>query len=45
MTTILLFGAVGVSGDMSDNDELCAVAAIQGAGFIADTGAESPSQR
>lgn len=40
-----LCGAVGVSGDTSDNDELCAVAAIQGAGFVADTGAESPPPR
>lgn len=33
-----LRGAVGVSGDTSDNDELCAVAAVQAAGLIADTG-------
>ena len=33
-----LIGAVGVSGDTSDNDELCAIAGIEGAGFKADTG-------
>ena len=31
-------GAVGVTGDTSDNDEACAVAAIEAAGFEADTG-------
>lgn len=34
-----LLGAVGVSGDTSDNDEICAVAGIAAAGLIADTGA------
>jgi len=34
-----LIGAVGVTGDTSDNDELCAVAGIKAAGLIADTGA------
>ena len=34
-----LLGAVGISGDTSDNDELCAVAGIEAAGLIADTGA------
>lgn len=33
-----ILGAVGISGDTSDNDELCAVFGIQAAGFIADTG-------
>ena len=32
-------GAVGVSGDLSDNDEICAVAGIEAAGLAADTGA------
>ncbi len=32
-------GAVGVTGDISDNDEICAVAGIEAAGFVADTGA------
>jgi uncharacterized protein GlcG (DUF336 family) len=34
-----LLGAIGISGDTSDNDEICAVAGIQAAGLIADTGA------
>ena len=34
-----LEGCVGVSGDTSDNDELCALAGIQAAGLVADTGA------
>jgi len=34
-----LMGAVGISGDTSDNDELCAVAGIAAAGLAADTGA------
>ena len=33
-----LLGAVGISGDTSDNDELCAVAGISAAGLVADTG-------
>ncbi|MEI2386795.1 heme-binding protein [Breoghania sp. JC706] len=32
-------GAVGITGDTSDNDEACAVAGIQAAGLVADTGA------
>jgi uncharacterized protein GlcG (DUF336 family) len=34
-----LLGAVGVSGETSDNDEICAPAGIAAAGLIADTGA------
>lgn len=34
-----LIGAVGITGDTSSNDELCAVAGIEAAGYIADTGA------
>lgn len=34
-----LLGAVGVTGDTSDNDEICAVAGIVAAGLAADTGA------
>ncbi len=34
-----VLGAVGVSGDTSDNDELVAVAGIEAAGLKADTGA------
>jgi uncharacterized protein GlcG (DUF336 family) len=33
-----LVGAVGVSGDTSDNDELAAIAGIEAAGFTAETG-------
>jgi uncharacterized protein GlcG (DUF336 family) len=33
-----ILGAVGVTGDLSDNDEICAVHAIQAAGLVADTG-------
>lgn len=33
-----LLGAIGISGDTSDNDEVCAVAGIHAAGFYADTG-------
>ncbi len=31
-------GAVGISGDIGDNDEICAVMGIQAAGFAAATG-------
>jgi uncharacterized protein GlcG (DUF336 family) len=34
-----LLGAVGISGDTSDNDELCALAGIAAAGLVADSGA------
>lgn len=34
-----LIGAVGISGDTSDNDEVCAIAGITAAGLVADTGA------
>ncbi len=33
-----LLGAVGVTGDISDNDEKCAVAGIEAAGLVADVG-------
>lgn len=33
-----LFGAVGVSGDTSDNDEMCAIAGIEAAGLTANAG-------
>jgi len=33
-----ILGAVGVTGDSSDNDEACAVAAVEAAGLTADTG-------
>jgi uncharacterized protein GlcG (DUF336 family) len=34
-----LLGAIGVSGDSSDNDEICALAGIAAAGLVADAGA------
>lgn len=33
-----LLGAVGITGDTSDNDELCAVAGIEATGFAAVAG-------
>jgi uncharacterized protein GlcG (DUF336 family) len=33
-----LLGAVGVSGDTSDNDEACAIAGIEAAGMKANAG-------
>jgi len=33
-----MIGAVGISGDNSDNDELAAIAGIEAAGFAADPG-------
>jgi uncharacterized protein GlcG (DUF336 family) len=33
-----ILGAVGISGDTSENDEACAVAGIKAAGLSADTG-------
>jgi uncharacterized protein GlcG (DUF336 family) len=32
-------GAVGISGDASEKDEMAAIAGIEAAGFKADTGA------
>ncbi|MGZ5938385.1 MAG: GlcG/HbpS family heme-binding protein [Rhizomicrobium sp.] len=34
----VLLGAVGISGDTSDNDEACAIAGIEAAGLKANTG-------
>ncbi len=33
-----IIGAVGVTGDTSDNDEICAIAGIEAVGFQADGG-------
>jgi uncharacterized protein GlcG (DUF336 family) len=33
-----ILGAVGISGDTSENDEMCAVYGIGCAGLVADTG-------
>lgn len=35
-------GAVGVSGDTSDNDETCLIPAVRAAGFTPDTGDKLP---
>jgi len=34
----VILGAVGITGDNSDNDEACAISAIEKAGFVADGG-------
>ena len=33
-----VIGSIGISGDISDNDEACAIAGIQQAGFEAEVG-------
>lgn len=33
-----ILGAIGISGDTSDNDELCAIAGVEAAGLVIDTG-------
>ena len=33
-----IVGAVGITGDTSDNDEACAIAGISAAGFVPDIG-------
>lgn len=35
-------GAIGVSGDTSDNDELALLPAVEAAGLVADTGGKDP---
>jgi uncharacterized protein GlcG (DUF336 family) len=37
-TSGAIIGAIGISGDTSDNDELCLVAAVEAQGLVADTG-------
>jgi len=34
-----IIGSIGISGDDSDNDEICAVSGVAAAGLIPDTGA------
>ena len=34
----VILGAIGISGDTSDNDELAGVKGIEAAGFMADAG-------
>ncbi|MFN3350370.1 GlcG/HbpS family heme-binding protein [Pseudorhodoplanes sp.] len=38
-----IIGAVGISGDTSDNDEICAIAGIEAAGLKADPGGAKTS--
>jgi uncharacterized protein GlcG (DUF336 family) len=33
-----VIGAVGISGDVADNDEKCAIAGVEAAGLTADPG-------
>jgi uncharacterized protein GlcG (DUF336 family) len=33
-----IIGAIGISGDVSDNDEICCIAGIEAAGLMADAG-------
>jgi uncharacterized protein GlcG (DUF336 family) len=33
-----IIGSVGISGDTSDNDEICSVAGVQASGLVPDTG-------
>lgn len=37
-----IIGAIGMSGDTSDNDEKCVIAGVTGEGLIADTGDQRP---
>lgn len=37
-----MLGAIGISGDTSDNDERCALLAVEQAGLLADNGDQSP---
>ena len=34
----IVLGALGITGDSSDNDEACAIEGIHGVGFVADGG-------
>jgi uncharacterized protein GlcG (DUF336 family) len=33
-----IVGSIGISGDTSDNDEVCAIAGVESEGLVADTG-------
>jgi uncharacterized protein GlcG (DUF336 family) len=37
-----ILGAIGISGDTSDNDEIALIAAVEGQGLVADTGDKRP---
>lgn len=38
-----ILGAVGISGDNSENDEVCAIYGIESAGLVADPGPPAPA--
>jgi uncharacterized protein GlcG (DUF336 family) len=38
----IILGSIGISGDVSEKDEDCAVYGIAAAGLVADTGGEDP---
>ena len=38
----VVIGAVGISGDTSDNDEICSLAGVAAAGYVAQTGFRPP---
>jgi uncharacterized protein GlcG (DUF336 family) len=38
----IVIGAIGISGDVSEKDEECALHGIAAAGLVADTGGEDP---
>ena len=38
----VIIGAIGISGDVSEKDEECALHGIAAAGLVADTGGEDP---
>lgn len=40
--TGVVIGAIGVSGDTSDNDELALLPAVEASGLVADTGGKDP---
>lgn len=39
----VVIGAIGVSGDTSDNDELALLPAVEASGLVADTGGKDPA--
>lgn len=38
-----IIGAIGISGDTSDNDELCLIDGVESQGLVADTGDQRPA--
>ncbi len=38
-----IIGAIGISGDTSDNDELCLIDGVESQGLVADTGDKRPA--